>query len=363
MMRTLVIYAAILFWGLNSSAYFEQQPSSSTHDQDVAQAQKAIDSYRKSLRKMMGPLDGEAPYSEQGNQMRKAEGRVAQGYWINVDTRDQQACKEVYESIRSLKSNEGQKSLHEFCKYDPAQPMLSVLVLQDINATEFRKELDISSFKTTDQNIVTDTRNMALTMVGAMGLFWMLPESTTQWDKKAISESKHGIFTEYFNNVKKGPVMDGDNWYFNWIGHPVSGAAYYTLARHNNMTMMQSFGYSVVMSTFFWEYGFEAFAEVPSIQDLFITPIIGSLLGELMYRAELSIVANQGKLMGSKALGKLALVILNPMGALSSSINKALGSQVIQSAKADWVVRNEQHEHQQGVSSTYVGVQLRFVFY
>lgn len=359
-MRALLLHVLTLLVCLHSAAYFEQTPANSETSQNEAQAKNLINSYYDQIREAVRTVDSEAPYTYEASRARRAQRGVAQGYWINVDTRDQKACQEVYQSIRTLKSNAENTSLDEFCRMDPSKPMLSVLVFQDINAEEFRRELNLSGLKTTDQNMVTDTRNMALTMVGAMGLFWMLPESVTKWDKKAIAASKHGIFTEYADNIKKGPVIDEDTWYINWIGHPISGAAYYTMARHNNLSIMQSFGYSVMMSTFFWEYGFEAFAEIPSIQDLFITPIVGSLLGELFYRAEQSILAQNGKLMGSRKLGKLALVVLNPMGTISAAINRGLGSRVIQDSSADLVVRSEEKN---GMPSNYIGVQIQFVFY
>lgn len=338
-MRLLFLSGIILFWSLNSLA------ENKVLNLDIRQAIETANS--------------DAPFTYEASKARRAEKGVAQGFWINVDTRDQEACQEVYHSIRNLKTNAAATSQQEFCRLDPANPMLSVMVFQDVNATEFRREINLSKLKTTDQSLMTDTRNLALTMVGMVGLLWVLPESISKWDKNDIRNSRNGIFTKYAENVSRKPVVDKDDWAINWIGHPLSGAAYYTLARHNNLSMMQSFGYSVVMSTFFWEYGFEAFAERPSIQDLLITPIIGSLLGEMFYRAEQNIRANDGRLAGSKKLGKVALVVLNPMGAVSDSINKAIGSKVIKDAKADWVVRTQNRD---GVRVSSVGVEFQFVF-
>lgn len=341
-MRLLFLICISLFWSLNGLAEVAQN---SVLNLDTQQALETAKS--------------DPPFTYEASKARRGEQGVAQGYWINVDTRDQVACQEVYHSIRNLRTNTAPTSLNEFCHLDPANPMLSVMVFQDVNATEFRREIDLSKMKTTDQSLMTDTRNLALTMVGAVGLLWVLPESISKWNKDDIRNSKNGVFGKYAENVSKKPVVDKDDWAINWIGHPLSGAAYYTLARHNNLSMMQSFGYSVLMSTFFWEYGFEAFAERPSIQDLLITPIIGSLLGEMFYRAEQSILANGGRLAGSKKLGKVALVVLNPMGAVSNSINKAVGKKFIQESKADWVVRTQ---NRNGVRVSSVGLEFNFAF-
>ncbi len=74
-----------------------------------------------------------------------------------------------------------------------------------------------------------------------------------------------------------------------------------------------SFLYSVALSTFFWEYGVEAFAERPSIQDLFVTPIVGSILGEGFYVAKRHIKENNNELWGSKIMGKTAMCLMDPI--------------------------------------------------
>ncbi|WP_203249645.1 MULTISPECIES: DUF3943 domain-containing protein [Cysteiniphilum] len=66
---------------------------------------------------------------------------------------------------------------------------------------------------------------------------------------------------------------------YQYIGHPYAGAIYYMAARDSGFGEFESFLYSAFISTFFWEYGVEAFAEVPSIQDLIVTPVDGWLLG------------------------------------------------------------------------------------
>ena len=74
-----------------------------------------------------------------------------------------------------------------------------------------------------------------------------------------------------------------------------------------------SFWYSFALSTFFWEYGIEAFAEVPSIQDLIVTPVAGALLGEGFYLAKRHILKNDNKLLGSRVLGRTTIWLMDPM--------------------------------------------------
>ncbi len=295
---------------------------------------------------------------------------IARGQLIVIDTRDQVACRKVFDSMARLPELNGPRiTVDQFCRRDPESPFISVAVMQDI--TEHVTPIDIDVLRSTDKNLTNDTRNLAYSMGVAMGILWLMPESVTKWNKDEIRNSDRGIFNQYADNVRRGPVVDKDDWAVNYIGHPLSGAAYYMVARTNGLSKWQSFGYSVVMSTFFWEYGIEALAEIPSIQDLILTPTIGALIGEAAYNMEQTIKANDGKLWGSERAGRVALVVLNPMGSISDGINKALGSKVIQNAEAE-VVTSRRSPGSSGpgtqwsvgpmVESTYVGIRLRFKF-
>jgi len=148
----------------------------------------------------------------------------------------------------------------------------------------------------------------------AFGVLWVMPESTTNWDKEEMREK--GIFWKWKENVKAGPVMDKDNWVLNWITHPYCGGIYYMTARSSGFTVMESFGYSAIMSTFFWEYGIEAFAEIPSIQDLIITPVVGSAMGEGFFYAKKSILKHDKKVLQSRFLGITTLFFIDPFNTI-----------------------------------------------
>ena len=152
------------------------------------------------------------------------------------------------------------------------------------------------------------------TTVIAFGLLWVMPESVTNWDKETIKEK--GVLWKWQENVKAGPVMDQDHWVLNWITHPYFGGIYYITARSSGFTVLESFGYSAIMSTFFWEYGIEAFAEIPSIQDVIITPVVGSVMGEGFFYVKKSIVRHDKKILKSRALGITALFLMDPFNTI-----------------------------------------------
>lgn len=139
----------------------------------------------------------------------------------------------------------------------------------------------------------------------------LLPEDATSWNKDEITEVP--MTERYLRNVMDGPHWDGDKFVFNYILHPYAGAAYFMSARSQGFNFWYSALYSFGVSTIFWEYGIEAFMEIPSIQDLIITPVVGSLLGECMYLGKRYIVEHDYRLLGWKPLGYVAAFICDPV--------------------------------------------------
>lgn len=156
------------------------------------------------------------------------------------------------------------------------------------------------------------------TVAGA-GMLYLLPEDITNWDKDGINK----LGKNWAQKTAMGPVVDSDQWFLNWVTHPYCGAVYYMQPRVAGFSWAKSILYAILASSFFWEYGVEAFAEIPSWQDLIITPAIGSIFGELFYRATLHIYRNGQTLLGSKILGKSALLLMDPVGFIMQNLGLA----------------------------------------
>lgn len=247
----------------------------------------------------------------------KNEGKAIKGQVITIDTRDRDECYEVAKRLLSVK---------DLCSQDEENPYVSVIKFSATDARKrYQTKIDLSSLSDKNKAILKDTRNLGLMSVGMMGLILALPEDVSNWDKDEMKLDALG--NKWKENVSAGPVVDKDDWAINYIGHPYAGAAYYTMARHRGLSKMQSFGYSVFVSTFMWEYGVEAFAETPSVQDLIITPVIGSLVGEQFYQWDKKVRANNSEVLGSKVLGTTVLTLMNPAGGISDGINSLLESQ------------------------------------
>jgi len=161
--------------------------------------------------------------------------------------------------------------------------------------------------------------------VGVAGFIALLPPEISNWDR-----SDDRLLEKWWDNVREGPVWDEDNWAINYIGHPYFGGVYYQVARKSGYSQWDSFSYSALMSTFYWEYGLEAFAEVPSIQDLVVTPVGGWIYGEWAHQTEKEIIADGGTVWGSEGWGSTALFFLDPVDTIGEGINSMLGKDLIQ---------------------------------
>lgn len=292
------------------------------------------------------------------------QNRTLKGRQLVIDTRDQEQCAEVERQINQSgarkNSNLPEDSL---CRIDPTSPFISVTIFEEVRPEDLQLEINLSPLTTTERNLFTETRNLTIGAMGFAGLLYLLPQSITKWDK---SKTSNTVLDKYKSNVRSGPIRDKDHWAINYIGHPIAGATYYQVARNLNLSPFQSFGYSVIMSTFFWEYGIESFAEKPSTQDLWITPILGSILGELFFQMGQSIKNKNGTVLGSERLGNFVMVLLNPAGSLSNQINKLLGSRFVQESRLHLTSLPAVCRRSSGITedcrSPGVGLRLEFKF-
>jgi hypothetical protein len=142
-----------------------------------------------------------------------------------------------------------------------------------------------------------------------------LPENATAWNRAELQQDP--FYKRWFNNIfKRGPEWDHDKFIFNYVLHPYAGAAYFMSARTCGFNIWQSMLYSACISTIGWEFGIEACMERPSYQDLLITPIFGSVMGEGFYRLKRLIVDRNYYLLGSPIIGHICAFFLDPVNEL-----------------------------------------------
>ncbi len=188
---------------------------------------------------------------------------------------------------------------------------------ENYNLVENQEEIDNVTLKEPRGNwkrLRNQTLSAGILSAGTLVVLYSMPESITGWEREDVLS----LNEKWKENVTTGPQWDHDKDFFNWVAHPYVGATYYIAARKSDFNQFDSFLYSAAMSSFFWEYGIEAFAEIPSVQDLIITPVLGAFLGEYLYFQEQKIIENNGELFESRFLGKTALIVIDPIGALAN---------------------------------------------
>lgn len=170
--------------------------------------------------------------------------------------------------------------------------------------------------------------------LGTLTVLEILPEDATNWNRASIRNTPW--YKRWSQNViDKGPEWDGDDPIFNYILHPYAGAVYFMAARSNGFNFYQSLLFCACVSTIGWEFGIEACMERPSYQDIFITPLVGSIMGEGFYRLKRLIVDRDYYVLGSRAIGHILAFFLDPVnevvGLLSPGTCRSLGPGCLQS--------------------------------
>ncbi len=210
--------------------------------------------------------------------------------------------------------------------YKNKQLLKPQYILLDYQTDYNPKNININKHLTEpERKLAEGTLYTQILMIGSVGIIYLLPESVSKWDRNELKEKSLGERWKY--NVKKGPVWDKDSFVVNYVGHSISGAWYYTMARNYGISKEGSFLYTVFLSTVVWEYGYESFAEIPSWQDLISTPVLGLFFGEYFYNLEKKIDKNEGKVLNSRTLGNISYFLLNPIGSISNSLSETFDLQ------------------------------------
>ena len=162
--------------------------------------------------------------------------------------------------------------------------------------------------------LIRDTKFFLGYQFVAVSVMSLLPDEHTNYQDKLG-------FPAWRYNVTH-PQWDSDDAYLNYILHPYWGAAYYIRARERGLGQAQSFWYSALLSTIF-EFGAEAMVERVSYQDLVVTPVLGSLLGEYVFvPLRRQILAQPGP---QSTTDQVVLVLTDPLGAINSAVERMFG--------------------------------------
>jgi len=165
-----------------------------------------------------------------------------------------------------------------------------------------------------------DTLYFVSYQVVSLGLLYMAPESVSNWTPEKKEDAN---FSKWWNNVSN-PQWDSDTWWINYALHPYWGAAYFVRARLRGYDSTESFWYSFALSSVY-EFGVEAIFEEPSIQDIFVTPALGAVLGSAFMNVREDIYAKQLTESGINGWDRFLLGATDPLGWLNRQVDKLVG--------------------------------------
>lgn len=193
-----------------------------------------------------------------------------------------------------------------------------------VSASEFDAEEPVppayTAMSTDGAGLWRDTKYFFGYQFVALGILYAMPESVSGWTNEQKKDYSFSVWWEKTTH----PENDSDVFYMNYILHPYWGAAYFVRARERGYNNWQSFGYSAVLSTLF-EFGLEAMAEEPSKQDLWVTPVIGSVVG-LYFMHLRDNVRERDAERGYRSTGDTWIwVLTDPLGSLNRQFDKWFG--------------------------------------
>ena len=163
-----------------------------------------------------------------------------------------------------------------------------------------------------------DTAYFMFYQLAVIGLLYIAPESVSGW----TDEDKENYSFEKWKENVSDPQRDTDDYFINYVLHPYWGATYYVRGRERGFNKPQSFVFSAGLS-FLFEFGFEAMFENPSYQDLWVTPVIGSIVGHFWFMPVRDrIMAKPGILTWQD---KTILTLTDPLGVVSEATDRFLG--------------------------------------
>lgn len=171
------------------------------------------------------------------------------------------------------------------------------------------------------EGLKRDTYYLFAYQFAVIGMLYVMPEGISGWDQEAKDNYSLSTWRE---NVRHAE-WDKDDYVINYVLHPYWGAAYYVRGRERRLSRTQAFWYSTALSTFY-EYGFEALFEKPSIQDLVVTPLAGIVVGDYFMQLR-SDIAERQRLGKTTSKDRWLLLATDPLGAVNNHVDRFFGRQ------------------------------------
>jgi hypothetical protein len=125
--------------------------------------------------------------------------------------------------------------------------------------------------------------------------------------REDIDVTKAITLQKYRRTFTLPPVWDNDHWSWNYEVHPVMGSFSYLAYRNRQAHWLEAFA-GAALNSAIYEYIIAGGTQQPSYNDLIVTPIVGSLLGEGIYQMKKKMLRDQHL----KLWEKIAITVTDP---------------------------------------------------
>jgi len=136
-------------------------------------------------------------------------------------------------------------------------------------------------------------------IAGHIGLY--IIKDDFDWSKAVRLSVYERTFTEW-------PKIDKDHWSWNYEAHPYMGSLSYLTYRNREASIWESAAGSALNSVIY-EYVIAGGTQRPSLNDMLVTPIAGSLLGEGLYQLKKYLIRDKNL----SLFDKILLTITDPV--------------------------------------------------
>lgn len=140
----------------------------------------------------------------------------------------------------------------------------------DLSQDEMRKRVPRYHFSYPEREITQ--RQKLLDVTAMYGVTWIVYPLSQPREVK--DEGSFKLWRKNFGQL----TFDKDEPFWNWLIHPISGSQLFLFYRARGYSRIDAFKMTFISSTLF-ELTVEIYTEKASVQDLFQTPVIGSILG------------------------------------------------------------------------------------
>jgi len=136
-------------------------------------------------------------------------------------------------------------------------------------------------------------------IAGHIGLY--IVKDDFDWSEAVRLSVYKKTFTEW-------PKIDKDHWSWNYEAHPYMGSLSYLTYRNRKASLWESVA-GTALNSVIYEYIIAGGTQRPSINDMLVTPIGGSLLGEGLYQLKKYVIRDKYL----SLFDKILLTIIDPI--------------------------------------------------